>query len=480
VFLSKTCSDFLLKILTGGQRIHDPDMLLERMKSLYIQPIGALEEYVQGFKWGCPPHAGAGIGLERILMLIFSLGNIRFASLFPRDPRSLPAPKEVEPILRHPDCDTLCPPWIMSEIGELQRETESGETLPIDPPQTMEEVEAVMPFTQMIANYGDASNTSALDDRYSIWRSLRNGAAVGYSRATSDYVIVVGDPLCHKTQYAEVIEEFLSWLKAEKLGKPIWILVCREVEGILSGSHEWRCISCVAEDRIDPKVNRAHADQNVMKKVRHAKKEGVEVTSLTQGQLPSPEIMELCEQRMEEWKAGRRSGEKGKQVHLTDLNPWTDYEHRTYIYATTPKRDLDNSQSAKHSGPATVHALVVLTQLSPQHGYQVKWALEFPGAPSGTIEATVLGALDTASEAGAQSVTFGAGAMASVMVDEGAGLRGKGVLVKMLQHSYHAIATELKLLNKSEFRHKMGATEDPVWVSVLDIYRSDISKLNGV
>ncbi|THV07279.1 Aminoacyl-tRNA synthetase [Dendrothele bispora CBS 962.96] len=457
------------EILTGGQRIHDAEMLLSRMKQLFIQPVGALEEYVQGFKWGCPPHAGAGIGLERILMLVFNLGNIRFASLFPRDPRSLPAPKEIEPMLRHPDCDTLFPPWVKSEVtGDLERETETGETIPIEPPKTMEEVEDLMPFTHMIANYGDASNTSALDDRYSIWRSLKTGAAVGYSRATSGYIIVVGDPLCHKSQYAEVIKEFLDWVKSEKVGRPIWILVCKEVEGILNGSYEWRCISCVAEDRIDPKVNRAHADQVVMKKVRHARKEGVEVTSLTQGQLPSQEIMDLCEQRMEEWKAGRKSGEKGKQVHLTDLNPWTDYEHRTYVYATTrpggTNDSQDTTQASKHTGPQTVHALVVLTQLSPQHGYQVKWALEFPGAPSGTIEAAVLGALDTASETGASSVTFGAGAMASVMVDDGAGLKGKGVLVKMLQHSYHAIATELKLLNKSEFRQKMGATEDPIWV----------------
>ncbi|KAF5337906.1 hypothetical protein D9758_013099 [Tetrapyrgos nigripes] len=454
------------EILTGGQRIHDPNMLLSRMKSLYIQPVGALEEYMQGFKWGCPPHAGAGIGLERIMMLMFNLGNIRFASLFPRDPRSLPAPKELEPMLRHPECDTLCPPWVKDEVtGDVQRlEIEGGETVPVLPPKTMEEVEALMPFTHMIANYGDASNTSALDERYSVWRSLKNGAAVGYSRASGGYVVVVGDPLCHPSQYAEVIDEFLTWLKTDKIGKPIWILVCKEVEGILSGHYEWRCLSCVAEDRIDPKVNRAHADANVMKKVRHAKKEDVEVTTLTQGQLPSDEIRALCEKRMEDWKESRK-GDKGKQVHLTDLNPWTDYEHRTYVYATTPKKTpVDETQTSKHLGPETVHALVVLTQLSPAHGFQVKWALEFPGAPSGTIEATVLGALDKASEAGAKSVTFGAGAMANVIVDDGAGLTGKGVLVKMLQHSYHAIATELKLLNKSEFRHKMGAVEDPIWV----------------
>jgi aspartyl-tRNA synthetase len=45
--------------------------------------------YVDAFRYGCPPHAGGGIGLERVVMLFLGLDNIRKTSMFPRDPKRL-------------------------------------------------------------------------------------------------------------------------------------------------------------------------------------------------------------------------------------------------------------------------------------------------------------------------------------------------------------------------------------------------------
>lgn len=85
--------DFFLRgeeILSGAQRIHDPTFLAQRMKEFGVDPEGAgLKDYVDGFKLGCPPHAGGGIGLERVVFLYLDLGNIRRASLFPRDPKRI-------------------------------------------------------------------------------------------------------------------------------------------------------------------------------------------------------------------------------------------------------------------------------------------------------------------------------------------------------------------------------------------------------
>jgi len=75
------------EILSGGQRIHDAEMLLGNMERLKIDPM-VMEDYVQAFQWAAPPHGGGGIGLERILMLLLNLGNIRHASMFPRTPRA--------------------------------------------------------------------------------------------------------------------------------------------------------------------------------------------------------------------------------------------------------------------------------------------------------------------------------------------------------------------------------------------------------
>lgn len=74
------------EILSGAQRIHDPKYLTERAKHHGIN-ISTIQAYIDAFKYGCPPHAGGGIGLERVVMLYLGLDNIRKTSMFPRDPK---------------------------------------------------------------------------------------------------------------------------------------------------------------------------------------------------------------------------------------------------------------------------------------------------------------------------------------------------------------------------------------------------------
>ena len=73
-----------LEITTGGQRIHDYSMQLEKLKRYNVEP-EELGAYIDIFKYGMPPHGGLGIGLERLVMKLLGLENIRQASLFPRD-----------------------------------------------------------------------------------------------------------------------------------------------------------------------------------------------------------------------------------------------------------------------------------------------------------------------------------------------------------------------------------------------------------
>lgn len=85
--------DFFMRgeeILSGAQRIHDPELLKERMTAHEVDyTLDGVNDYVEAFTYGCAPHAGGGIGLERVLMFFLDLKNIRRASLFPRDPRRL-------------------------------------------------------------------------------------------------------------------------------------------------------------------------------------------------------------------------------------------------------------------------------------------------------------------------------------------------------------------------------------------------------
>lgn len=76
------------EILSGAQRIHDANFLIERSKHHGID-LDTIKSYLEAFQYGCPPHAGGGIGLERVVMLYLGLDNIRKTSLFPRDPKRL-------------------------------------------------------------------------------------------------------------------------------------------------------------------------------------------------------------------------------------------------------------------------------------------------------------------------------------------------------------------------------------------------------
>ena len=71
------------EIATGGQRIHDYNMLVERLKKQEL-PTESFQWYVDLRKYGMPPHAGFGIGVERSVRWICNLKHIRATSLFPR------------------------------------------------------------------------------------------------------------------------------------------------------------------------------------------------------------------------------------------------------------------------------------------------------------------------------------------------------------------------------------------------------------
>lgn len=71
------------EIATGGQRIHDYNLLVERLKQQEL-PAESFQWYVDLRKYGMPPHAGFGIGVERSVRWICNLKHIRATSLFPR------------------------------------------------------------------------------------------------------------------------------------------------------------------------------------------------------------------------------------------------------------------------------------------------------------------------------------------------------------------------------------------------------------
>ena len=77
-----------MELVSGGQREHRHDKLIEGFTQQGLEP-EAFEYYTKMFKYGMPPHAGWGLGGERLIMTMLGLDNIREAVLFPRDRQRL-------------------------------------------------------------------------------------------------------------------------------------------------------------------------------------------------------------------------------------------------------------------------------------------------------------------------------------------------------------------------------------------------------
>lgn len=77
-----------LEVTTGGQRIHDYNQQIEKMRVRGMDP-GLFESFLMIHKYGMPPHGGLGMGLERFTMCLLGRNNVRETSLFPRDIKRL-------------------------------------------------------------------------------------------------------------------------------------------------------------------------------------------------------------------------------------------------------------------------------------------------------------------------------------------------------------------------------------------------------
>lgn len=173
---SNSCDFFIRgeEILSGGQRIHQAPLLIKRMKDLQMDP-SSMTEYIDSFRLGCPPHGGGGIvgvliphifiedkahhsslqGLERVIFLFLKLGNIRWATMFPRDPRSFPL---------DPNRASLPPPDSMARGP-------TADTLAFVRDRLDGKKPALPMLEDLIAAYGDSPNTSWLDPFWTVVRA---------------------------------------------------------------------------------------------------------------------------------------------------------------------------------------------------------------------------------------------------------------------------------------------------------------------
>ncbi len=73
-----------LELVTGGQRLHRHADYLAALESRGMSP-EPFADYLKVFRYGMPKHGGFAIGIERFLMQLLGLPNVRLAAIFPRD-----------------------------------------------------------------------------------------------------------------------------------------------------------------------------------------------------------------------------------------------------------------------------------------------------------------------------------------------------------------------------------------------------------
>ncbi|KAJ6522000.1 hypothetical protein B0H19DRAFT_1277545 [Mycena capillaripes] len=416
-------ADFFLRgqeILSGGQRIHHAPLLEQRMKEAKVD-LEDMEEYLNGFRWGCPPHGGGGVGLERVIMLFLNLDDVRWTNLFPRDPRSFRGAQSDRNdagghALRGPESSTV-------EYAASLHVADAPPPLP--------------PLENLIATYADSNNTAWLDPQWTVWRDAPTGGAVGYCESEG-YALLWGRPLCDDAQLHGVIARFLQYLNTELRLKALWACVDEATEDVLVRERGWASVTVAAEERIDPTA--FEPGRKLAQKVRSARAKGVVPVSVGEG-APGEEVKQEIDRRVVEWRKQRT----GKQVHSTEIQLWDDEVHRKYFYA----KDADGK----------ICAVVVLAQLSRKYGFQFKFSLEFPGAPSGTIELLLTEAIGAMAAAGLRSATFGTSATETLTPGENI----RPWKAKIMKRAYVMITKTLGLGSKPQFRAKFGTELDPLY-----------------
>jgi aspartyl-tRNA synthetase len=77
-----------LELSSGGTRLHSAEMLKARLKEQGLDP-AQFVDHLKTFEWGMPPHSGWGMGLDRLMITLIGVDNVREVVLYPRDPDRL-------------------------------------------------------------------------------------------------------------------------------------------------------------------------------------------------------------------------------------------------------------------------------------------------------------------------------------------------------------------------------------------------------
>ncbi|GAA5851332.1 hypothetical protein JCM8547_004210 [Rhodosporidiobolus lusitaniae] len=301
----------------------------------------------------------------------------------------------------------------------------------------------------LVAKYGASTSTAWIEDRYAVWRSPThthsNPRVQGYL-PRSKFYFAWGPPICREDDETRksVAEEFVQWAKKEKKKRVVWCVIDTRFAEMLGTVFDWSVLACVKEDVLHPDIKKLD-NKEVRHNIRRADKHHVkyeEIKLKAPTWLPPDDIKSEIEDGLERWKQNRH----GTQIAAAGLLPWLDAQHRRYFLARDEHKKIV--------------AVCILASIA-HDSYQIKHAVTFPDAPSGTSEGILGHVIREMQFEGRGALTFGASAQDDITPEHNLG----GWKIKMLGKAYRKIVSKYGLANRGQFRSKFGTEDEPLHVA---------------
>ena len=343
------------------------------------------------------------------------------------------------------------------------------------------------------------SNTTWVEDKFSVWRHPATGAAIGFALPNSkrgppgdaglgfapepaaknsfesqqsmidsnqpkingnghdrkSFLIAWGNPLCEGRQLKEVVSTFLKWCEREGFS-PIWCCVSDPTERVLAEELGWRAVCCIQEDVLDPRRAEPEKNKEVRRHIRGAQRAGCRI--IEEDGVPNEKVRREIDKLIQEWKTSR----KGTQVHTTNVEPWRDTEHRKYFYS----RDADGKVKYQKTFPLYIglpdfKVIGFLFLAKVGNGWAIKDSIASKFSPKNLTEWLIASAIQSLANDGESRLTFGPTPAESLTSADNSQI-STGT-VKFLNKTYSGIEHAV-LGNKREFRRKFSTEGEPIFV----------------
>ncbi|ORY92772.1 hypothetical protein BCR35DRAFT_298295 [Leucosporidium creatinivorum] len=327
------------------------------------------------------------------------------------------------------------------------REPEPSRSRSRTPPRRSTFVDAEkadLPF--LIAQFGSASSTTWLEQRYKIWRGEQSTDEApriqGYLHH-HDWLFAWGDPICleNAEEMKATASEMWAWAKKQKRHL-VWCCISDSfaqvlADGVGPKGKKWSTLSCIREDVLHPSQVKL-TGKDIKQNLRRAQKADLTIDELVLDAptfLPDEKTKKQIEEGIEGWRANRH----GRQIASASLLPWLDASSRRYFVARAHGE------------------IVALCILTPIHhdSYQIKNSIHFPNSPRGTSEALLTHVIKTMKEEGRNALSFGASATEVLYLEHNIG----GWSIKLLAKGYKEIVKRTGLAKRGQFRSKFDTEQ---------------------